>query len=74
MSHVLIVEDDPRLRRTLTISLTARRYQVTEAPPRPPPSPPWTPTRPTSSCSTSACPTGTASTSWRTCAPAPGRP
>lgn len=32
MSHVLIVEDDPRLRRTLTISLTARRYQVTEAP------------------------------------------
>ena len=31
MSQLLIVEDDPRLRRTLTISLSARQYQVTEA-------------------------------------------
>ncbi len=31
MSQLLIVEDDPRLRRTLTISLSARRFQVVEA-------------------------------------------
>lgn len=31
MSRVLIVEDDTALRRTLTISLTARRYEVHEA-------------------------------------------
>lgn len=31
MTRLLIVEDDPRLRRTLAISLSARHYKVTEA-------------------------------------------
>ena len=31
MVRLLIVEDEPRLRRTLAISLTARQFQVTEA-------------------------------------------
>lgn len=32
MTHLLIVEDDPGLRRTLTISFTARHFEVDAAP------------------------------------------
>ena len=61
MSHVLVVDDDPQILRTLRINLRARGLRRAHAPDgaaalrgrrRP--------TTPTSSCSTSACPTSTA--------------
>ena len=61
MTRVLVVDDEPGLRRALGINLRARDYEVDAAPDgggrarRPPRA-----SRPTRSCSTSGCPTWTA--------------
>ena len=72
MTRVLVVDDEPQILRALRINLRARGYDVAgrrrrrRPRCRPPP-----PTRPTWSCSTSACPTSTASTSSGGCAAGP---
>ena len=72
MTRILVVDDEPQILRALRINLRARRYDVevaatgtaalkaAAAPPRP-----------TWSCSTSACPTSTASRSSGACAAGP---
>ena len=74
MTHVLVVDDEPRLLRALgdqpARPRLRRRHSPTTAPPRstPPPA-----SRPTWSCSTSACPTWTASSDRAGCAAGSGR-
>ena len=56
MSRVLVVDDDPHLRRTLRINLTAHGHDGRRSPPTaPPPCAPPRTRRPTSSSSTSGC-------------------
>ena len=59
MTRVLVVEDEPGLRKALGINLRARGYEVTLAATAAPRSPRPRSIRPTPSSSTSACPTWT---------------
>ena len=61
MTFVLVVDDDPAMRRTLTINLRARDYEVETPATAGPRCRSSTSGCPTSSCSTSGSPTSTAS-------------
>lgn len=61
MTRVLIVDDEPQILRALRINLTARQYEVVAAADGTQALHARPTNTPISSCSTSACPTSTAS-------------
>ena len=72
MTRVLVVDDEPQILRALRINLLARQYRCFDGrPPAPTPCAPPSTTTPISSCSTSGCPTWTASRSPRVAVWAP---
>ena len=71
MTFVLVVDDDPAMRRTLSINLRARDYEVETAGDGRSALQVVDERMPDVSCSTSVCPTSTASRCSRSCGRSP---